>query len=325
MKKQLALLLLVLLLPCLAACDLPTPPTAELSPAPTEEGLPPDPTPEPTPEPTREPFPDALRLSVTLPAASEDGRGLYYSSKEEYDCCFSYPDSCSLWTEDGTIRLSPSRFFARVILTPIAKASGDAPSTLVELFEPAKWESVPGEITVAGKWNAMRMSNTKYDTYRRWIAWETDDYFYLIYGVCFDRYEDDLNEILDVVCSSFRPAGEIQLAAPEPGTLLRSEDGVELRYSDASLSLTEGGAQLSVTLAIENGSACEAEFLVSAAPELNVESRCAIPAGYRLDWSFILPELVTDGSGTLELTLFARAVDKETPFAELPIRIDIQA
>ena len=326
MKKSIAyLLLLALLLPLLCACASPAPAAPAESPEePIEE--------TPAPSPTPEPVPEALALGFTLPAAvDEDGDeiGLYYSPREEHNCCFNYPLNCALWEEeDGTIRISPIRWFARIIFTPISRSAEDAPAAMLDLLEPGKWGSVPSEVTVGDGVDALRMSNTKYDTYRRWIVWETEDHFYLLYGVCFDRYEDSLNDILDVVASSFRKADSLSVELPESGTLLRSEDGLRLSYSDASCRIAEEGAELSLTITVENRSDSEAEFIVTGGTELPFEARCAVPANHRLDWSFALPDaaaLAPFGEEGAELTLIARAAGAELPLTTLPIRITIHS
>lgn len=325
MKKTIAILLLLsLLLAALCGCASPAPAqVAEAQEDPSDE--------TPAPAPTPESVPEALELGFTLPAATdEDGDeiGLYYSPQDAYNCSFNYPLSCSLWEEDGTIRVSPDRWFARIILTPVSRRDDMAPASMLDLLEPGKWNSVPSELTVGEGLAALRMSNNKYDTYRRWIVWETEDFFYLLYGVCFDRYEDSLNDILDVIASSFRRGDSLGVEAPESGTLLRSEEGLRLSYSDAGVRIAEEGAQLSLTISVENRSDSEAEFLVTGGTALPFESRCAVPANHRLDWSFALldaAEIAAFGEAGLELTLYARAAGEELPTTTLPIRITIHS
>lgn len=318
MKKKIALsLLLALLLSLLSACVASGKGESEALP-------PPDPEPAaetPAPSPTPEPLPGTLELRFALPAASEEeGTSVYYSAASEYDCCFLYPSYCELWMENGTVRLNPGRFFARIILTPYDKRSADAPKALLELFDPGKWNSVPSEITVGEGFEGLRMSYTKYDTYRRWIAWETEDFYYLLYGVCFDRYEDRLNDILELVSSSCRPCGKLLVSAPEGGALLRSAEGLRLLYTAAEPHAADGGTQLSLTLRAENRSGREVELL-AAAPAADdgegFEARCSLADGEDLDWT-LTP--ACEGE-TLALTLIARAVGEDSPLAELPIEI----
>lgn len=320
MKHTLSvLLLLAFLLALLSGCagpgrgeseSLPTPEPARETPAPT---------------PTAEPVPEALELVLSLPGSAEERAesGIFCSAPEEYGCAFLYPDYCSLWTEeDGTIRLSPSWFFARIILTPISRQSGDAPASLLELFEPGKWNSVPSEIRVGEGFEGLRMSCTKYDTYRRWIAWETEDFDYLLYGVCFDRYEDTLNDILDVITSGFRPGGGLLVSAPEDGAPLRSEAGLRICFAGAEVNAEGGGFGLTLTLSIENRSGREIELLVSSPAPADgepFEARCSLGDSKRMTWPLTLP--CEGGAEAPGLTLLARAAGEELPLAELPIRI----
>ena len=287
MKRKIALLLLLaLLLSLLSACAGEVP-GEDASP---DESAPVEQTPAPSPTPA--PVPETLELGFSLPSApEEEGTSSYYSPESEYDCAFLYPDYCELWTEGGTVRLNPGWFFARIILTPTRKDAEDAPGALLELFDPGKWSSVPSEITVGEGFDGLRMSYTKYDTYRRWIAWETEDFYYLLYGVCFDRYEDTLNEILDVVTSSYRPCGNLLVSAPESGTLHSGREVELLASSPAG----------------EDGS---------------FEARCALGGGESLDWP--LAPVCTGGRGEYALSLLARAAGAESPLAELPIRITLE-
>lgn len=320
MKRKIALLLLLaLLLSLLSACagEVPGEDASPDEPAPVEQ--------TPAPSPTPAPVPETLKLGFSLPSApEEEGTSSYYSPESEYDCAFLYPDYCELWTEGGTVRLNPGWFFARIILTPTRKDAEDAPGALLELFDPGKWSSVPSEITVGEGFDGLRMSYTKYDTYRRWIAWETEDFYYLLYGVCFDRYEDTLNEILDVVTSSYRPCGNLLVSAPESGTLLRSGDGLRILYTAAEPRAAEGGTQILLTLRIENDSGREVELLASspAGEDGSFEARCALGGGESLDWP--LAPVCTGGRGEYALSLLARAAGAESPLAELPIRITLE-
>lgn len=273
-KLRLPALALISLLLCSCAQSAPVP----------AEPLPPSPavqeqSAETPAEETPLPVPDALELSCSLPRAEDAAYDClsYFSGAEELDCAFCYPEHCELWVEDGVIRLSPRTYFARVFLSSIRKDSEDAPDGLLGLLDTAKWGSTANETTVGGRYDALRMSNWKYDTYRRWIVWETDERYYTLYASCFDRYEDNTNAILDAIASSFLASADCVSANVERGGLLRSCAGLSLYYDGAALETDGDGAILRLNLRAVDSTPSPASITAA-------EAVCELAPGESVDW-----------------------------------------
>ena len=183
-------------------------------------------TPVPTPAAVQE-----LSFSVTLPASGQEGEETlwYFSPAGEFDCGFSYPAYCTQWVEKGAVRFDPGWFFARMFFTSVLRDDEGAPSDLVAMLEPGKWGASPGEGTVgSGKWDALRMLHLKYDTWRRWIAWETPERYYLLYGSCFDGREDVPGSVFETIAASFLTNEELIRPVPAYGEALYQTDSLTL-------------------------------------------------------------------------------------------------
>ena len=265
---------------------------------------------ESAPAETPVPVPEKLALSYKLPEA-DDSLPRCFSGADEQDCAFSYPDNCDEWVEEGVIRLSPRNYFARVFLSSVEKDGEDAPEDLLALLDTAKWNSTANEMTVGGRYGGLRMSNWKYDTYRRWIVWETDARYYTLYASCFDRYADRTNAILDAIASSFVAGDELVSASAERGALLRYADGVRLCYSDASIGTTEEDAPALVLELEAENSGAESVTLMAADAILELKS------GESALWPITV--LLTEGETTLHLD--ARSGGESLPGFGLDIMI----
>ena len=280
MKKSHLLPLLLCLLLCLSACGEASPAPA---PAPAESAAEEAPSGELAPTPTPS-VPEELTVCYSLPAADDAAAGLLacFSGAEELDCSFLYPDDCEQWVEDGVIRLSPRRYFARVFLSSVRRDSEDAPDSLLGLLDTAKWNSTANETTVGGRYDALRMSNWKYDTYRRWIVWATETRYYTLYASCFDRYADNANAILDTIAASFTGGEDLVSASAERGELLRQRDGLSLFFEGASLAPNEGGYALRVELRAANAASLPATLAAG-------ENACTVDPGESALWPLRLP------------------------------------
>ena len=130
MKRAFCLILILCLLAALlsgCAGELPPPPEAESpTPAPTD-GESGDALVTVESDPVE--VPEALELVLSLPSADPRGEELayYFSGAEEFDCAFVYPSYCTVWMENGAIRLNPGWFFARMFFTCIPKDAENAP------------------------------------------------------------------------------------------------------------------------------------------------------------------------------------------------------
>lgn len=201
--------------------------------APAEEPAPAPADPEPS-------FSGALELGYALPAV-EDAPSqppLCLSGPEAHDCAFRYSESCELWVNnEGVIRLEPRRYFARFFLSSVLRGGEDAPQELSDLLDTAKWNAAANEMTVGGKYAALRMSSWKYDTYRRWIVWETPERYYTLYVSCFDVNQKNVNAVLDTITESFRTGSDLVSASARPGETLCRDGAAELRYSGTVFSV----------------------------------------------------------------------------------------
>ncbi len=347
MKRSLSLLIILCLLAALlsgCAGAEPSPaPVPEQSPVPEETASPGEsvapesgevvvvtdtPPAAETPAEPGEPLPEELALVFALPTANSPEELVYYfSPSEEFDCGFAYPSWCASWVEKGAIRLSPSWFFARMFFTSVFRDAETAPDELLDLLETGKWGTYADEGTAGSGWRALRALHLKYDTWRRWVAWETPDRYYLLYGSCFDGREEDLVSVFETVADSFRTGEELLRLAPEQGTLLRQDktlglffDGAELCGGNAPcvllrLRAVNTGAD-ACTLAVSAYTADGQTFPCDAALEL--------PAGEEQVWTLTLPLTSGDDGALFEsLGFWVSAQSGADSLFELPVRIEL--
>ena len=321
MKRIAALLLLVTIAASLAGCGAQS---AAETPEPAPSAAP-EPTAEPSPEPD-EALPETLELSFGVPSAADSPFGLQYyvNRSPELGCAFAYPDFCSAETDGSVVQLSPARFFARIFLYAYPKGAEGSPQAPGELLDPRKWGEEPRDCTVGGRFAALEMDNLKYDTYRRWIVWETDGMIYQLYAACFDDRIDTINETLDAVASSFCPASELSLPDAEGRRLLRSFGSVELYCSGAELSSDGGALELWLMLEIENGSDEELSFITedlsADGRRLSGVGRCSVPAGGSAVWPVSLP-VTAEGEPISELSVVIAALGGDGPIDELALPV----
>ena len=291
-------------------------------------------TPAVTAEPVPVPVPERLELGFSLPAADGGDEELssYYSPAGDFDCAFSYPAYCALWEEENAVRLDPGWFFARMFLYSIPKDASGAPEQLSGLLEPGKWGSVPSEITVGAGYPALWMSNLKYDTYRCWVAWETPERYYLLYGVCFDGMEDIVGAIFTTIADSFHTSADLLASAPENGTLLREDGALYLAFEGAELRSGEDGPCAEVRIKAVNRGRETCELFVSSvtadgAREVPIDARCALGGEKSLVWTFCVPLVYGEEAvrcTELSFSLFAREAESCEVITELPVVITIQ-
>ena len=334
MKRCLpALLILCLLSALLSGCaaelpEIPPPPGRESAAPAQDDGLPGDVV--VVEEEERVDVPEALELGFALPSADPRGEDLafYFSGKDDFDCAFAYPSYCTVWVENSAIRFNPSWFFARMFFTSVPRGGENAPSELVEMLEVGKWGTFPGEGEAGTGWPALRALHLKYDTWRDWVAWETPERFYLLYGACFDGREEVLDSIFETIAESFRTSGELLVSAPGDGTLLRQSGTLSLFYDGAALG---GGSSAFVEvrlLAANRGEeACSLEVSAYAADgrTLPFEAALDLSSGEEQVWTLRLPILPEEGGAPFESLGFwvnARTGGGETLF-ELPVRIEL--
>ena len=336
MKRTFCLIvILCLLLSLLSGCagslpSLPPLPGTETTEPPQESAAAEEETVAATAEPVAVELPEALELSFALPAAeSAEDLAYYCSGADEFDCAFVYPSYCSSWVEKGAIRFNPSWFFARMFFTSVLRGDENAPDELLDLLETGKWGTYAEDGTVGTGWTALRALHLKYDTWRRWVAWETPERFYLLYGSCFDGREEVVVEIFETIAASFRTGEELLASAPGNGTLLRQEDGFLLFFDGAELA---GGSAPCVRLKLRavNGGPDEAGLAVNAyaadGSTFPFEEQLSVPAGEDWTWTLTLPLIPEEGGGPFESIGFfvtARGDDGGTLF-ELPVRIELQ-
>ena len=281
-----------------------------------------------TEDPVSVKTPEELRLVFSLPAAETDEELFFYvSPSETFDAAFVYPSYCSVWVEKGAVRMEPSWFFARMFFTSVLRDSESAPDELLDLLEPGKWGTLPAEGTVGTGWTALRAMHLKYDTWRDWVAWETPDRYYLLYGSCFDGREEVLGSIFETIAESFRKSSELLVSAPENGSLLRQSDTLDLFFEGVQLT---GGSSPCLELrlrAVNRGAyPCELRVPVYAADglEMSFDATLSVPAGEDWNWTLTLP-VTPEAGGTpflsLSFSLSANAGD-ETLF-DLPVVIEL--
>ena len=332
MKRILSIILLLCLLAALlsgCAESLPSlPPLPGSSAAQT-----PEPTAEPTPEPTPEPpaVPEKLELGFILPSAEESDEELVYylSPAEEFDCAFVYPSYCALWVEKGAVRLNPSWFFARMFFSSVRKDAEGAPDEMLDMLEPGKWGSVPIEGSAGTGWPSLRAMNLKYDTWREWIAWETPERYYLLYGACFDHYgrEETLDAIFETIAGSFRTAAELVTAAPAEGALLRQSGGLSLYFDGAALGGgTSPRAELRLKAYNTGQESCSLAVSGYTADGVTFpfEAVLDVAAGEGQLWTLSLPLMPEEGGATFEsLGFWVSAQGNDGSLFELPVRIEL--
>ncbi len=326
MKRILASILLLCLLAALLSGCAGTLPSPSSPPETAETEIPAEPAPEPTAEPPA--VPESLELGFTVPEiVSDEDLNWYFSPEEEFGCGFCYPSYCSVWLEKGALRLSPSWFFARLFFSSVRTDAENAPDELLELLEPGKWGTVPNVGTVGTGWGALRALHLKYDTWRRWVAWETEDRYCLLYGVCFDGREEEVGMIFETIAASFRTGEELLAAAPEGGELLRQSGGVSLYYDGAELG---GGASPCVLLRLkafnEGGEARELSVSACTADGETFPFEASLPlsSGEGRIWTLSLP-LEDAESGALfeSLGLWITAKGEDGALFELPVEIEL--
>lgn len=329
MKRTLSVILLLCLLAALlSGCsgELPSLPALPGGAAETPE---PVETPEPTPEPPA--VPEELELGFLLPSAdwSDEELVYYISPAEEFDCAFVYPSYCALWVEKGAVRLNPSWFFARMFFSSVRKDAEGAPDEMLDMLEPGKWGSVPIEGTAGTGWPSLRAMNLKYDTWREWIAWETPERYYLLYGACFDHYgrEETLDSIFETIADSFRTASELLTAAPAEGELLRQSGGLSLYFDGASLG-GEVYPRAELRLKAYNTGEQRGTLTVAAYTADGVifpfEAVLELGPGEGQLWTLSLPLMPEEGGAPFERLGFRVGAegDGEALF-ELPVRIEL--
>ena len=335
MRRSLSVLLILCLLAALlAGCagelpPLPTPPGKESGEAP-EESVPPD---ESEVVVTAEPLelPEALELGFSLPTADDRGEELrwYFSGAEEFDCAFAYPAYCSQWFEKGALRFDPNWFFARMFFTSVLRDDENAPDALLDLLEPGKWGSLPEEGFVGTGWTALRELTLKYDTWRDWIAWETPERYFLLYGVCFDGREEVLRAIFETIAESFRTGAEMLSECPESGALLRQDESLELFFDGAALGGGSAGV-LALRLRAVNRGEEGRRLTVSAytadGQSFPFETECIVSADGEQLWTLSLPLVPGEGGAPFEslgFRLDAQGGEGEALF-ELPVNIELK-
>ena len=324
LKKLLSVLLLICLLAALPGCA----GGAAGSPLPGEPAEEPEVSPEETPEPLTV---TGAELDFPLPRMRD---GLYdvlpyYAVPEEEDCFFLYPDFCDFRrTEGAEFRLDPVNWFARIFLTVTDRSAPDAPDRLLGLLDPGKWQSAAGRVTVGERYEALRMSVTVYDTYRRWIAWETDSHYYLLYGVCFDRREDDLNAVLQTIADSFWAASDLCAELPEDGMTLAQGGGLSVVCTKALLRPDWNGLQLELCLDAVNSSdgtlTLSVDGLYAGAETLPMSAVCRLGPSEGASWAVnVFVEAAEDGSYPDELSfaIAVRSADASEAYPDLPVRI----
>ena len=269
--------------------------------------------------------PKELELTFRLPAAGTDDEETlwYFSPAGEFDCGFSYPAYCTQWV----VRFDPGWFFARMFFTSVLRDDEGAPSDLVAMIDPGKWGASPGEGTVgSGEWYALRMLHLKYDTWRTWVAWETPDRYYLLYGACFDGREEVVGAIFETIAASFLTGGEMLVSAPERGETLAESTSLALSYEGASLRSTQEGVFLDLSLSIRN-SGEGAYTLTVSAPEADGRALAfadQYPVGGHEGgvWYLSLPLTAEDGTLAKELSFSVAAEGGDAP-APLPVSIHL--
>ena len=330
MKRCVSLILILCLVSALlagCAAELPSLPSLpgkeEAAPAAAETD---EASEAPVPAPVE---PKELELTFRLPAAGTDDEETlwYFSPAGEFDCGFSYPAYCTQWVEKGAVRFDPGWFFARMFFTSVLRDDEGAPSDLVAMIEPGKWGASPGEGTVgSGEWYALRMLHLKYDTWRTWVAWETPDRYYLLYGACFDGREEVVGAIFETIAASFLTGGEMLVSAPERGETLAENASLAIGYEGASLRSTQEGVFLELSLSVRNAGE-EAYTLAVSAPEADGRALAfadQYPVGGHEGgvWYLSLPLTAEDGTLAKELSFSVTAEGGDAP-APLPVSIHL--
>ena len=170
----------------------------------------------------------------------------------------------------------------------------------------------------------------KYDTWRDWIAWETPERYYLLYGACFDHYgrEETLEEIFETIAGSFRTAAELVTAAPAEGELLRQNGGLSLYFEGAALG---GGASPRAEIRLKACNTGEESIRLSVAGytadsvTFPFEAVLELGAGEGQLWTLSLPLLPEEGGAPFESLGFwvsAQGADGDILF-ELPVLIEL--
>lgn len=333
-------ILLILLILCLLAAmmsgcagdlpSLPPLPGKEAPEEPQESAAPEDDIVIVTEDPVAVDVPDTLELLFELPSAESGEEPAYYFSPEaEFDCAFLYPSYCSVWVEKGSIRLNPGWFFARMFLTSVRCDAENAPDELLDLLETGKWGTYAEEGTVGKGWTALRALHLKYDTWRRWVAWETSERYYLLYGSCFDGREDAVIDIFEMIAASFRTNAELLVSAPDQGTLLREDASISLSFDSAEL--TGGDApciQLCIRAVNRGDSARELVVPVYTAGgrEYPFDARLEVPAQEEWNWTLTLPLIPEDGGTPFDnFTFTVNVLDESAErLIDLPVMIKLE-
>ena len=281
-------------------------------------------------EPVDVDVPQTLQLLFELPvAAPGEDSAYYFSPKEDFDCAFVYPSYCSVWVEKGSIRLNPGWFFARMFFTSVLRDGENAPDELPDLLETGKWGTYAEEGTAGTGWTALRALHLKYDTWRRWVAWETPERFYLLYGSCFDGREEAVINIFEMIAASFHTSEELLVHAPEQDALLRQDDALSLFFDGAELG---GGDSPSVRVSLRavnrSNDARElvAPVYTADGREFPFDVHLNVPANEEWNWTLTLPLIPEEGGAPFENIAFvvgAYGEDTESLF-ELPVEIGIK-
>lgn len=281
-------------------------------------------------EPEVSDVPEMLKLLFELPVAEQgEACAYYFSPKEDFDCAFVYPSYCSVWVEKGSIRLNPGWFFARMFFTSVLRDAENAPDELLELLETGKWGTYAEEGTVGTGWTALRALHLKYDTWRRWVAWETPERFYLLYGSCFDGREEAVINIFEMIAASFRTSEELLVDAPEQDALLREDDTLCLFYESAELGGGDSPFVRVCLRAVNRGN--EARELVvpvftADGREFPFDTHLDVPANEEWNWTLTFPLISEEDVIPFDTIAFTvRAYGENTePLFELPVEIGIK-
>ena len=230
--------------------------------------------------------------------------------------------------EKSAIRFNPGWFFARMFFTSVLRDDENAPDELLDLLETGKWGSYAEEGTAGTGWRALRALHLKYDTWRRWVAWETPERYYLLYGSCFDGREEVLVSVFETIADSFRTGEELLREAPAPGAPLCRDGALSLSFEGAELC---GGNAPAARLSLRavNGGAEACALSVSACTadgqSFPFDAALELPAGEEQVWTLTLPLTPEEGGAPFESVVFfvtARGDDGGTLF-ELPVRIEL--
>ena len=228
--------------------------------------------------------------------------------------------------EKGAIRLSPSWFFARMFFTGVLRDADSAPDELLDLLETGKWGTYADEGTAGSGWRALRALHLKYDTWRRWIAWETPDRYYLLYGSFFDGREDVPGSVFETIAASFLTNEELIHPVPAYGEALYQTDSLTLSCAGAQIRSGEEGLFFELRLSAGNSGDEPCAFSVSALEAdgntIPFDERFSVNGHEGGLWLLTLP-LTAEGGDLAEELSFSVMADAADASAALPVSIHI--